>query len=49
MGALDGILIGLISGLLLAAGDEVEDGVHPASPSLPSCLCSPAGCYAGWI
>lgn len=47
MGALDGILVGLISGLLFAAGNEVEDGVHPA-PSLP-CLCSPAGCYAGWI
>ena len=44
MSALDGVLIGLISDLLLAAWDEVEDGVHPAYARLPRLSC-PAGCY----
>lgn len=48
MGALDGILVGLVSDLLLAARNEVEDGVHPAPSSLP-CLCGPAGRYACWV
>ncbi len=42
MSTLDGILIGLISDLLLSAGYEVEDGVHPAT-ALPR-LCSSTGC-----
>ena len=49
MGALDGILVGLVGGLLLAPRYEIEDGVHPASSSLPCCLCSPTGCHTGWI
>lgn len=47
MSTLDGILIGLISDLLLSAGYEVENGVHPAR-ALPR-LCSSAGCYSCWI
>ena len=49
MGALDGILAGLIGGLLFAARNEIEDGVHPASSCLPCCLCSPTGRHTGWI
>ncbi len=44
MGAFDGIFVGLISDLLLAARYEVEDGVHP-STSLP-CGCSSTGCHS---
>jgi len=47
MGALDGVLIGLISDLLLSARYEVEDGVHPAT-ALPR-LCSSTGCQRCWV
>lgn len=49
MSALDGILVGFVGGLLLAARNEVEDGVHPPSSSLPCCLCGPTCRHTGWI